>query len=351
MQLLQKIHSLNFSAGPSCLPRVVKDKLNHELNKDISIFEISHRHFKVLSLWDEVKFRLKSLLKIPDRFEILYLPGGTRAQIAPSLQNLKQGPDGGGFLMTGYWARWAYKEAAQLNFNPTSLGLFQESLEEKKYSYIFYCDNETLSGSFFRIKHRGVQNTIILDATSSFLCEEIDFNNHDIIIAGAQKNLGLAGGSIIIFDPELIQKNPIISSPFNYSKQLAMQSQATTPSILNVFVMNEVLKWLEAQEDRLFLKKRRILAMELYNLIDKSNIYYSTIMSNFRSSVTITFNIAEDKYKILFDIELEKRGFFFLKAHQNFSDGYRISLYNAIVENSLEDLIVFLNEFEQSIIR
>ncbi len=346
MLISEKIHSLNFSAGPTCLPQCVKEKLINELQKDISLFEISHRHPKILDLWSEIKYRLKKLMKIPDRFEVLYLPGGTRAQIVPAFQNLKVGPYGGGFLMTGYWARWAYKEAKHLGFNPVVLGLFDHEIQEKRYPYIFYCDNETLSGSFYRIKNKGLQECVILDATSSFLCEEIDFNQHDIIIAGAQKNLGLAGGSIIIFDPNLIQKNPIISAPFSYAKQLAIQSHATTPSVLNLFVMNEMLKWLDEQDDKLLLMKRKSLANKIYDLIDKSNIYYSTIMSNFRSSVTITFNIRQEKYKFFFEQELEKRGFHFLKAHQNFSDGYRISLYNAILAGSAEDLIVFLNEFE-----
>lgn len=337
----------NFSAGPAALPISLKEKLKEEIDKPLSMFERSHKCLDIEELWVRSCQQLRSLLEIPERFELLLMPGGARLQLSAFFLNIRA-VKRAGYLMTGYWARWAFKEAQRMQQPAEPLLCYQDAWEGLGLDLLYYCDNETLAGSYFQLKERAGVQCVVADMTSSFLCHRVNFDLHDVIIVGCQKNLGLAGCSLILYDKNHIQPHLLCPSALNYLHQTQMNNQATTPSVLHMWLLSAQLAWIEERGFEWLMLKRQHIAQAFYDFFDRSLIFKNQIAKQWRSVITITFNLRSAKSCLRknFEALLEEQGFFYLKAHPNFSDGYRISLYNAILEQEVDRLLYFLVAFE-----
>lgn len=339
---------LNFSAGPSAIPLSIKKKFIQEFERPISIFERSHKSADIEQLWAYACAQLRALLSIPDRFEILLMPGGARLQISSVFLNLSH-KQRTGYLLTGYWTRWAIREAKRMQQSVIPLICQQQSWDHLALDSLYYCDNETLAGSYFQINDRQGVPCVIVDMTSSFLCCPVNFEAHDIIIVGCQKNLGLPGCSLVLYDRLKIKPHTLCPSSLNYEIQSRSKSQETTPSVMHSWMIANYIEWIQENTLELIIKKREEIARALYLFLDQSLLFINQIAKEFRSTITITFNFKPEfnHLKDIFNQLLHEEGFFYLKAHQNFSDGYRISLYNSLIEQDMTRFIKFLYHFEE----
>lgn len=341
---------LNFSPGPAALPLVVKQRLAKELLKQQSFFEKSHRRPEVKNLWAETKKRLLEQLGLPTDFFCLLMPGGARLQIAHFWQNYAASYHWG-VLLSGYWGRWAYKQGFSYSKTVAPIGLLTD---RAAFDGLYYCDNETLSGQRFVLSRAFDSQWLVVDQTSSLMTEPFDENAHypDLVIAACQKNLGFSGASLVIGHKRVLAElsrntfGPM--SPLDYALQEGMDNDACTPSLMHYWVLSEILNWVEQEGGLSNINKKRVdWANQIYNIIDNSEKFINKVPVSRRSAINITFEL-QPKYHFLqkkLDTALEQAGCYAFRGHPAYSDGYRLSLYNAVACLDLSPLCQVLVDF------
>ncbi|KAA6209904.1 3-phosphoserine/phosphohydroxythreonine transaminase [Avibacterium paragallinarum] len=350
----------NFSAGPAMMPREVLEQAQAELlnwqGQHTSVMEVSHRGKLFMELITQAEKDFRTLYHIPDNYKILFLQGGARGQFAAVPMNLIGEKGKALYLTSGHWSATAAKEA-RLFCEVDEINILAEGEELKignldfsdiaeQYDYVHYCPNETISGvEIFDVPKVG-NAVLVADMSSNILSREIDINQFGIIYAGAQKNLGPAGITIVIVREDLIGKaRKATPSIWNYEVQANSDSMINTPPTFAWYLCSLVFKYLlELGGVKAAEKRNQEKAQLLYDYLDQSDFYHNSVAKNNRSLMNVTFTTGNDELNMKFVSEATEAGLQALKGHKVIG-GMRASIYNAMPIEGVQALIAFMEKF------
>ncbi|URL02621.1 3-phosphoserine/phosphohydroxythreonine transaminase [Avibacterium sp. 20-126] len=350
----------NFSAGPAMMPREVLEQAQAELlnwqGQHTSVMEVSHRGKLFMELITQAEKDFRELYHIPDNYKILFLQGGARGQFAAIPMNLIGEKGKALYLTSGHWSSTAAKEARlfcevdEVNILSQGNELSVEQLDfsdiAEQYDYVHYCPNETISGvEIFDVPKVG-KAVLVADMSSNILSREVDINQFGIIYAGAQKNLGPAGITIVIVREDLIGKaREATPSIWNYAVQANSDSMINTPPTFAWYLCSLVFKYLLAKGGVKAAEKRnQEKAQLLYDYLDQSDFYHNSVAKNNRSLMNVTFSTGNDELNMKFVTEAAEVGLQALKGHKVIG-GMRASIYNAMPIEGVKALIAFMEKF------
>ncbi|MCW9715479.1 3-phosphoserine/phosphohydroxythreonine transaminase [Avibacterium sp. 21-594] len=350
----------NFSAGPAMMPREVLEQAQAELlnwqGQHTSVMEVSHRGKLFMELITQAEKDFRTLYHIPDNYKILFLQGGARGQFAAVPMNLIGEKGKALYLTSGHWSATAAKEA-RLFCEVDEINILSEGAELKvdrldfsdiadQYDYVHYCPNETISGvEIFDVPKVG-NAVLVADMSSNILSREVDINQFGIIYAGAQKNLGPAGITIVIVREDLIGKaRKATPSIWNYEVQANSDSMINTPPTFAWYLCSLVFKYLlERGGVKAAEKRNQEKAQLLYDYLDQSDFYHNSVAKNNRSLMNVTFSTGNDELNMKFVSEAAEAGLQALKGHKVIG-GMRASTYNAMPIEGVKALIAFMEKF------
>lgn len=358
----------NFSAGPAMLPAEVVFQAEQELaerkKKGISVMEISHRSEFFQKIAKESEQDLKDLLNIPSNYKVLFCQGGARGQFAAVPMNLLGEKKTADYITGGYWSKSAILEAKKYGVpniidvsvrKPIS-GVFFQSIKpisewqlSEDAAYVHYCPNETIEGIAIHappiFSHH---KDVVADFSSSILSCPIDVDRYGVIYAGAQKNIGPAGLTVVIVRDDLLGKaHQHTPSILNYQVLADTQSMFNTPPTFAWYLSGLVFKWLKDQGGLIEIQKRnREKAQLLYSTIDENEFYLNQVAPTHRSLMNVPFLLSTSTPRLdeLFLSEAKKRGLEGLKGHRA-ATGMRASIYNAMPVEGVQKLTEFMVEF------
>ncbi|MCH8546269.1 MAG: 3-phosphoserine/phosphohydroxythreonine transaminase [Cryomorphaceae bacterium] len=353
-----KVH--NFSAGPSILPQEVLNEASEAVknfdNLNLSLIEISHRSKNFVAVMDEATALVKKLLKLPEGYSVLFLQGGASMQFTMVAQNLLKAQNGkAAYTETGVWATKAIKEA-KLFGEVQVLG----SSKDKNFSYIpkgytvpsdvdyFHCtSNNTIFGTQMH-EFPELNVPMVCDMSSDIFCREMDYSKFDLIYAGAQKNMGPAGTTLVIVKDDILGKSGrTIPTMLDYSTHIKKESMFNTPPVFAVYVSMLTLRWLDKNGGLSWIEKRnREKAEMLYSEIDNNPMFVGTAAKEDRSLMNVTFLLNDDSKKDAFDAMWKEANINGLNGHRDVG-GYRASIYNAMPVESVKVLIDVMQSFTQ----
>ena len=352
----------NFSAGPSAIPVKVLEEAQRDMichgNSGMSVMEMSHRSGAYQAIIDECEATLRSLLNIPDNYKVLFLQGGASSQFAMIPLNLFAKSKKADCVLTGLWAKKFYKEAGRYG-DVKVVG----SSEDKTFSYIpklnkadFTPDadffhityNNTIYGTKFSTLPDVGNVPLVADMSSSILSESVDVSKFGLIYAGAQKNMGPAGLTVVIVREDLIGNAlDITPTMFNYQTHSENGSMFNTPPTYAIYICSLVCKWLKElggldEMNKINVEKADIL----YNYLDSSDMFKATVEAKEdRSLMNIPFITGDDELNAKFIKEATANGFVNLKGHRSVG-GMRASIYNAMPVEGVKALVDFMKKFE-----
>ncbi|MDX1655717.1 MAG: 3-phosphoserine/phosphohydroxythreonine transaminase [Candidatus Competibacteraceae bacterium] len=348
----------NFSAGPAMLPTPVLERARQELldwrGSGMSVMEMSHRSQEFISIATQAEEDLRELLAIPEHYRVLFLQGGASAQFAMVPLNLPgQRAD---YLNSGMWSKKAIKEAQhykQVNVvasseaaNFTTVPPRQQWQLDPKAAYFHYTPNETIGGLELHEIPQVGQVPVVADMSSTLLSRPLDVSRFGLIYAGAQKNIGPAGLTLVIVREDLLgNAHPDTPSVFNYKLQAEAGSMYNTPPSYAWYLAGLVFQWLKEQgglEAMGRLNRRK--AECLYDYIDQSDFYANPIDPRYRSWMNVPFTLADGQLDKPFLAGARERGLVTLAGHRSVG-GMRASLYNAMPEEGVTALIDYMGEF------
>jgi phosphoserine aminotransferase len=352
--------SYNFSAGPAMLPSEVKLQAIEELGRNgrdgFSVIEISHRSDRFLGILEDTEHRLRRLLSVPDDYKILFVSGGASMQFSMIPYNFLNNGDSADFIVSGYWSEKAAKEAAKcgranLIFDGSSDGFKtlpnpQDIVCDPKSRYLHYCSNETIHGLEFTDVPKG-SIPVVCDASSNILSKPIGVDRHSMVYAGAQKNIGPSGISVVVIKDEFMKSAlPNRLAYMDYRLLAETLSMPFTPNTWGIFLVGLVCEWIESQGGTVAMEERNSLKSGLiYDVIDESREFYlGHAVEDFRSRMNITFKLEREEMEVSFLKEAELNGLHGLKGHRSIG-GIRASMYNAFPVEGAERLAEFMREF------
>lgn len=352
----------NFCAGPASMPTAVLEKAQNEMldwrGTGASVMEISHRSADYIEIASKAEADLRKLMNISDDYAVLFLQGGAALQFSAIPLNLLNGGTAD-YLNTGAWSKKAYKEAkryenlglGKVNLVATGNGADVPSQDSWQLTdgaaYFHYCPNETIHGvQIFETPK--VNAPIVADMSSCILSEPINVNDFGMIYAGAQKNIGPAGLTLVIIRKDLLeQASSWCPNIMNYKNQFDNDSMLNTPSTYAWYLSGLVFEWLlDNGGVEAIAKINRAKAQKLYRAIDESDFYRNTVNPKHRSIMNVPFQLTDTKLDKLFLEESKKAGLLNLKGHRVVG-GMRASIYNAITLEQVESLVDFMKAFEQ----
>lgn len=350
----------NFSPGPATLPyevlqQAAKDVVNFK-DTGIGLIEISHRSKEFMAVAAEAEANLREVAKIPDNYKVLFLQGGASSQFFMIPQNLLGESKKATYLNTGTWAKKAIKEAklfgdidvafsseeSSFNCVPTD----QEFTVGADSEYVYYVSNNTIYGTQFP-KEPTTDKMLVCDMSSDILSRPIDINKFGIIFAGAQKNLGPAGVTVVIIREDLLERVVgNVPTMLQYKTHADKGSMFNTPPCFPIYIVGEVLKWLKRQGGIEGIEKINIeKAALLYDAIDSSEYYRGHAQNDSRSLMNVTFNLPSAELEGKFIAEAASLGLNGLKGHRSIG-GCRASIYNAFPKQGIVELVAFMKAFE-----
>lgn len=351
----------NFSAGPAMIPGEVLRRAEQELcnwhGLGTSVMEISHRSKEFIEMAKESELDLRELLKIPENYKVLFAHGGARAQFAAVPLNLLGDSAGADYIDGGYWAHSAINEA-QKYCDPTVIDvktqvnglraikpMSQWSLS-KNSAYVHYCPNETIDGLAIDELPDFGDKVVVADFSSTILSRPLDVSRFGVIYAGAQKNIGPAGLTLVIVREDLLGKaRRELPSVLDYQVLAENDSMFNTPPTFAWYLSGMVFRWLKAQGGLAEMDKRnQAKADMLYGYIDNSGFYRNDVAPANRSRMNVPFLLADAGLDKLFLEESAASGLHALKGHRVVG-GMRASLYNAMPLAGVEALVAFMDEF------
>jgi phosphoserine aminotransferase len=350
----------NFCAGPAALPEVVLKQAQEELvdfrGAGLSIMEMSHRSSEFVSIASNAERDFRDLLSISDDYAVLFLQGGASTQFAAVPLNLLGDNTDADYVNTGQWSKKAIKEAQKFakvnvvasseNTNFTSIPVFDSWKLNKKAAYLHYTPNETIGGvEFFWTPE--VETPIVADMSSTILSRPIEVDKFGVIYAGAQKNIGPAGLTIVIVRKDLLGKaSNHCPTMLDYKTAAENDSMYNTPPTFGLYLAGLVFSWLKNQGGLAAMEVvNRRKADKLYAYIGSSNFYTNPVETASRSLMNIPFTLANADQDKFFLAEAEEAGFLNLKGHRSVG-GMRASIYNAVPEEAVDALIAFMKDFE-----
>ncbi len=354
---MKRIH--NFSAGPAALPLEVLEKAQTEFidyqGTGTSIIEKSHRGKEYVDIDAQARQRLINILGLGDNFEVLFLQGGASTQFLMAPYNFLGKNDTADYINTGTWSSKAIKEARlfgnlneafsskESNFNRVPSNNELNLTPDAKY--VHFTSNNTIFGTQFNVEPETNGVPLVCDASSDFLSRPIDVQKYGIIYAGAQKNLGPAGVTVVILRKDFLESaNPgEIPTMMNY--QTHAGKMFNTPPVFGVYMVNLVLEWVQNKGGLDFFdtfnKKKAAL---IYSEIDADNFYRGTAETGSRSNMNVCFRLASEELEAEFLKEAAEQDLKALKGHRSVG-GIRASIYNACPQESVEALVSFMRHF------
>ena len=352
----------NFSAGPSILAKnVIKEaaKSVSELNNiGLSLLEISHRSKDFIDIIHEAKRLTKKLLNISNNYEVLFLQGGASLQFYMSALNFSQ-QNGGGYIDTGIWSQKAIKESQKVGKTYTIASSFDKSYcyipkninIDEQIDYVHFTSNNTIYGTQFHDFSNILDNIqsekLICDMSSDIFSKKINVDDFDLIYAGAQKNLGPAGATLVIIKKESIAKNEHLPTYLNYRTHIDKESMFNTPPVFPIYVAMLTLKWIDEQGGIKFIQeKNKLKADMMYSEIDRNDLFSGYTNIEDRSIMNATFNIKINDLKITFENMCREAGINGIKGHRSIG-GYRASMYNALDIESVKVLTEIMKQVEK----
>ncbi len=353
-----KIH--NYSAGPCILPKSVFKKAAESLvnynNTGLSIAEMSHRSKEFMDVMENAVSLVKKLMHVPEGYEVLFLQGGASMQFYMSGLNLLPENGSAAYINTGTWSSKAIKEAKLLGniYEVASSKDKNFSYIPKKIdipnnvSYLHYTSNNTIFGTQFK----EIPNTdlrLVCDMSSDIMTQEVDIKKYDLIYAGAQKNLGPAGVTLVIVKKEALGKTGrSIPSMLDYQVQIDKESMFNTPPCFSIYTTMLTMEWLKELGGIEEIKKRNLAKSNLlYQEIDRNSLFEGTAKIEDRSTMNPTFVLRDDSLNEAFLNKSIEAGISGIKGHRSVG-GFRASMYNAMEIESVQTLVQVMQEFENT---
>lgn len=350
----------NFSPGPATLPFEVLEKAGKDVvnfqSTGIGLIEISHRSKEFMAVTAEAEANLREIMNIPDNYKVLFLQGGASSQFFMIPMNLLGKGKKATYLNTGTWAKKAIKEAqlfGDVEVAYSSEGAnFNRVPEDNEYTvsgdseYLYYVSNNTIYGTQFA-KAPVSDKMLICDMSSDILSRPVDVTKYGLIFAGAQKNLGPAGVTVVIIREDLLARTPDKTpTMLSYATHADKGSMFNTPPCFSIYVVGEVLKWLKKQGGVAAIEKiNKAKAQLLYDAIDSGNYYRGHAEKDSRSLMNISFNLPTPELEAKFIAEATQVGLNGLKGHRSIG-GCRASIYNAFPQEGVVKLVEFMKAFE-----
>ena len=352
----------NFSAGPAALPEEVLKRAQEEMTDwhgcGMSVMEMSHRGKEFMSIAEKAEADLRELMSIPDNYKVLFLQGGASSQFAMVPLNLTATNKKVDYINTGAWSKKAIAEAkrfADVNVAATTEDSNFTNIPHQKdlnltadAAYVHYTPNETIGGVEFNYVPHTHEVPLIADMSSTILSRPIDVSQFGIIYAGAQKNVGPAGLTLVIVRDDLIG-NAVEGTPamFDYKTHADNESMYNTPPTYSWYLAGLVFEWLKDKgglEGMAEINSRK--ANKLYDAIDASGFYANPVDPHCRSWMNVPFTLANPDLDKTFLEEASAIGLKTLKGHRSVG-GMRASIYNAMPEAGVDALIDFMADFEK----
>lgn len=355
--------SYNFSAGPAVLPEAVllraRDELMDWQGTGMSVMEMSHRGRDFLSIAERSESALRQLLQIPDHYKVLFMQGGATTQFSMIPMNLLPEGASADYIDSGIWAGKAIKEAQHIGSSVriAASSKAQDYLQmppqsalncDEHAAYLHYTSNETIAGVEFGYIPETGEVPLICDMSSNILSRPIDISRFGLIYAGAQKNIGPAGLTLAIVRDDLIGRAAkTVPSMMDYSVYAKHDSMYNTPPTYSWYLAGLVFEWLLEQGGLAAMEQRNDQkADKLYRFIDESDYYRNVVSPESRSSMNVTFLLADSRQEGDFLEQAAAQQLLNLKGHRVLG-GMRASIYNAMPEAGVDALIEFMKEFER----
>lgn len=354
---MKKVH--NFSAGPGILPaEVIQQSADAVLNFDnlnLSILEISHRSKNFIAVMDKAMELVKELLQLPSGYSVIFLGGGASTQFAMVPYNLLKTGGTAGYLNTGVWASKAIKEAKIIG-NTSVIA----SSEDKNFSYIpkgysipdsldyfHITSNNTIYGTQLK-EFPKCPVSLVCDMSSDIFSRQINAADFDLIYAGAQKNMGPAGATLVVVKDEILGKTGrTLLSMMDYRTHIKAGSMYNTPPVYPVYVSMLTMQWLKDKGGVAWVEKiNQQKADTLYAEIDRNSLFKGTVVKEDRSNMNVNFVLNKPELEAEFDKITKEANLSGLKGHRDVG-GYRASLYNALPIESVNVLVEVMKEFEK----
>lgn len=353
----------NFSAGPAVLPLEVLEQARADIpdwqGSGMSVMEVSHRSKAFIAVAEEAEADLRELMGIPDDYAVMFLQGGATMQFALLPMNLSQPGDTVDYLVTGSWSKKACKEAqvvrnarivadgAESSYTDVPA---QDTWElDPDAAYFHYTPNETIGGVEIHNVPEVGDVPIVADMSSTILSRPVDVSRFGVIYAGAQKNIGPAGLTVVIMRRDLVERTADdLPNIMRYKSHADGGSMLNTPPTFSWYLAGLVFKWLKAQGGIAAIGERnRRKAESLYAAIDASEFFANPVARDYRSWVNVPFTLAKPDLDGAFLAQAEAAGLTNLKGHRSVG-GMRASIYNAMPEEGVRALIDFMAEFEKT---
>lgn len=368
----------NFSAGPSALPLEVLEQAAAEMTdwhgSGMSVMEMSHRGKQFTQIRDEAEADLRELLGVPDNYEVLFMQGGASAENAIVPMNLigRGGSAKADYILSGIWSNKSHKEAQRYGdiaiAASSGTDKVLDGVEQAAWtwfpetstwqvrpdaSYLHLCSNETIGGVEFAdwpsMAALGAPEVpLVVDASSHFLSRPIDFSKAAMIYAGAQKNAGPAGVTVVIVRRDLLgHALPICPSAFDYANVAGASSMFNTPPTYAIYIAGLVFKWIKRQGGVAAIEALNAAkAQALYSYLDSSSFYQSPVHAAVRSRMNAPFFLRDESLNSEFLAQADAAGLMQLKGHKSVG-GMRASIYNAVPMQGVQALISFMQDFER----
>ena len=360
MPTTTRIH--NFSAGPAVLPLPVLEQAQRDLislpGVGMSVMEISHRSKTFEDLLNTAIADIRALANVPDNYKILMLQGGATLQFSMVPMNLLTGGGSADYIDTGSWADKAIKEAKKVGSvnivastkadGYTRIPRQDEIKLTRGAAYVHMTSNNTIEGTEWKAPPDVGEAPLVTDASSDILSGPIDVSRFGLIYAGAQKNLGPSGVTLVIIREDLLARSTdAVPIMLNYKVHADNNSLYNTPNTFGIYILGLTMKWLRSiggLEGIARVNQRK--AGRLYAEIDRTGFYRGTAQRESRSLMNITFRLPDEQLEKTFEKEATAAGLDGLKGHRSVG-GMRASIYNAFPEEGIDALVAFMREFER----
>jgi len=358
--MYNRVH--NFSAGPAVLPEEVLLEIQKDLvdykGHGLSVMEMSHRSKVYQGIIDDATASVKRILGLGDDYEVLFLQGGASTQFFTIPLNFCPDDKVANYVNTGAWATKALKEAAKIGKKMHVAA----SSEDKEFTYIpkelklsenpaylHITTNNTIRGTQYKKDPDAGDLPLIADMSSDIMSRPVDVKKYALIYAGAQKNIGPAGTTLVILRKDMIDEiNPGLPTMVDYRTHIAKGSMFNTPPTFAIYVVGLVLKWIESFGSLADMEKHNIKkASYVYDILDNSDFYRGTVVKEDRSLMNIPFRLPSEDLEKKFIAESAEAGMQNLKGHRSVG-GLRASIYNAMPTEGVEALVQFLKNFEEN---
>jgi phosphoserine aminotransferase len=357
---VHRIH--NFSAGPAVLPVAVLEEAQRDLvslpGVGMSILEISHRSKTFEEILARTEADLRTLGGIPPSHKVLFLQGGASLQFSMVPMNLLTAGSTADYIVTGAWSQKALKEAQRVGTVNVAASTESENFgriprpDELKLTagaaYVHFTSNNTIFGTQWKTEPDVGGAPLVCDASSDIFSRPIDLTRYGLVYAGAQKNLGPSGVTLVIIAEELLSRSArSLPTMLNYAVHVENGSMYNTPPTFGIYLMGLTTKWTLAQGGLSAIEAANARkAGKLYSEIDRTGFYRGTAHADSRSNMNVTFRLASEELEKKFVKESTAAGLDGLKGHRSVG-GMRASIYNAFPEDGIDALVDFMREFEK----